>query len=106
MNPPFSVMANVSGRVADAAYRHVASALARLADDGRLVAITGANFGPEPPAWRDAFVRLQARSRVVFPAAIDGSVSAKPAPTSEPQRHVPDNLPAAEPAPLPASPGS
>src|SRR3546814_2962652 len=32
MNPPFSVMANVSGRMADAAHRHVASALARLAD--------------------------------------------------------------------------
>ena len=40
MNPPFSVMANVSGRVADAAYRHIASALARLAPGGRLVAIT------------------------------------------------------------------
>ncbi len=37
-------MANVSGRVADAAYRHIASALARLAPGGRLVAITGANF--------------------------------------------------------------
>jgi len=36
MNPPFSVMANVSGRVADAAYRHIASALARLAPGGRL----------------------------------------------------------------------
>ena len=42
MNPPFSVMANVSGRVADAAYRHVAAALARLAPRGRLVTITGA----------------------------------------------------------------
>jgi hypothetical protein len=34
MNPPFSAMANVEGRVADAAYRHVASALARLAPAG------------------------------------------------------------------------
>ncbi|MFX7988730.1 hypothetical protein ABTK55_19345, partial [Acinetobacter baumannii] len=59
MNPPFSVLANVEGRVADAAYRPLASALARLADGGRLVAITGANFGPDIPAWRDAFVRLQ-----------------------------------------------
>lgn len=58
MNPPFSVMANVSGRVADAAYRHVASALARLAPGGRLVTITGAGFCPEAPAWRDAFIRL------------------------------------------------
>lgn len=52
MNPPFSVLANVRGRVADAAYRHVASALARLADGGRLVTITGASFGPEMSAWR------------------------------------------------------
>ena len=39
MNPPFSVMAAVSGRVADAAYRHIASALARLAPGGRLVEV-------------------------------------------------------------------
>ena len=34
MNPPFSVAAHVDGAVADAALRHVASALARLADGG------------------------------------------------------------------------
>src|SRR5690606_34479027 len=37
MIPPFSVMAKVEGRVADAVVRHVASALARLAPGGRLV---------------------------------------------------------------------
>ena len=47
MNPPFSAMANVDRRMTDAAYRHVASALARLAEGGRLVAITGANFAPD-----------------------------------------------------------
>ena len=36
MIPPFSAMANVSGRMADTAFRHIASALARLADGGRL----------------------------------------------------------------------
>lgn len=77
MNPPFSVMPNVSGRMADAAFRHVASALARLADGGRLVAITGANFAPDAPAWTAAFARLQERGRVVFTAAIDGAVYAK-----------------------------
>ena len=50
MNPPFSAMTNVSGRMADAALRHLASALARLAEGGRLVAITGANISPEHPA--------------------------------------------------------
>jgi len=77
MKPPFSAMANVTGRMADTAYRHIASALARLADGGRLVAITGANFFPDALAWRDAFARLQERGRIVFTAAINGAVYAK-----------------------------
>lgn len=105
MNPPFSVMANVSGRMADAALRHGASALARLADGGRLVTITGANFGPEQPAWRDAFVRLQQRGRVVFTAAIDGSVYARHGTTIETRLTVIDKLPAEDPAVFPASSG-
>ncbi|TDX20976.1 strawberry notch-like NTP hydrolase domain-containing protein [Rhodovulum visakhapatnamense] len=105
MNPPFSVMANVSGRVADAAYRHVASALARLAPGGRLVTITGAGFGPEAPAWRDAFIRLQARGRVEFTAAVGGAVYAKHGTTIDTRLTVIDKLPADDPASFPASPG-
>jgi predicted RNA methylase len=105
MNPPFSVMANVSGRMADAAYRHIASALARLADGGRLVAITGANFAPDAPAWHDAFVRLQERGRVVFSAAIDGAVYAKHGTTIATRLTVIDKLPADDPTLFPASPG-
>ncbi|AWV24677.1 putative methylase/helicase [Roseomonas mucosa] len=105
MNPPFSVMANVSGRVADAAYRHIASALARLAPGGRLVAITGANFSPELPAWRDHFARLQERGRVVFTAAIAGSVYAKQGTTIETRLTVIDKAPAEDAARFPASLG-
>ncbi|MGF7007349.1 strawberry notch-like NTP hydrolase domain-containing protein [Aminobacter sp. BE322] len=105
MNPPFSVMANVSGRVADAAARHIASALARLADGGRLVTITGANFGPEQPAWRDTFVRLQGRGRVVFTAAIHGSVYAKHGTSIETRLTVIDKLPAEDTATFPGSAG-
>lgn len=105
MNPPFSVMANVSGLVSDAAYRHVASALARLAPGGRLVTITGAGFGPEAPAWRDAFIRLQARGRVMFSAAVDGAVYAKHGTTIDTRLTVIDKLPADDPASFPASPG-
>src|SRR3954471_23531581 len=57
MNPPFSALANVDRRMADAAFRHIASSLARLCDGGRLVAITGASLAPDNPAWTDAFVR-------------------------------------------------
>ena len=46
MNPPFSASPKVEGRFAEAAMRHIGSALARLAEGGRLVAITGHNIGP------------------------------------------------------------
>jgi Predicted RNA methylase len=105
MNPPFSVMANVEGRMADAAFRHVASALARLAPGGRLVAITGANFAPDAPAWSAAYARLQERGRVVFSAAIDGSVYAKHGTTIPTRLTVIDKLPADDPAAFPAAPG-
>ena len=105
MNPPFSVMANVTGHMADAAYRHIASALARLADGGRLVTITGASFAPDNPAWRDAFVRLQSQGRIVFSAAINGSVYAKHGTTIDTRLTVIDKLPADDPAKFPASPG-
>ncbi len=105
MNPPFSALAAVDGRVADAAVRHLASALARLAEGGRLVAVTGAGLAPEHPAWRDAFVRLQERGRVVFSAAIDGTVYARHGTTVDTRLTVIDRMPADDPAVFPASPG-
>ncbi len=72
MNPPFSASPYVEGRFAEAAIRHLSSALARLAEGGRLVAITGHNVGPDQPAWRAAFVRLQEKARIVFTATIAG----------------------------------
>jgi len=105
MNPPFSAMANVAGRMADTAYRHIASALARLADGGRLVAITGANFSPDAPAWRDAFIRLQERGRIAFTAAIGGAVYAKHGTTIDTRLIVIDKAPADDPTALPASRG-
>jgi predicted RNA methylase len=105
MNPPFSAMANVTGKVQDAAFRHIASALARLAPGGRLVTITGAGLGPDMPVWRDAFVRLQERGTVVFSAAIDGSVYARHGTTFPTRLTVIDKIPAADPSLFPASPG-
>src|SRR6202453_4943397 len=74
MNPPFSAVAHVDRRMVDAAFRHIRSALARLADGGRLVAITGANVAPDDPAWTDAFIALQECGTVVFTAPIAGAV--------------------------------
>jgi len=105
MNPPFSVAAHVDGTVADAALRHVASALARVAEGGRLVAITGASFSPDHPSWRGAFVRLQERGRVVFSAAVDGRIYARHGTTVETRLTVVDRVPADDPGSFPASPG-
>jgi predicted RNA methylase len=105
MNPPFSVATHVDGRVADAALRHISSALARLADGGRLVAITGASLSPNNPSWRDGFVRLQERGRVAFSAAIDGRVYAPHGTSIETRLTVIDRVPAANPTAFPDSPG-
>jgi len=67
MNPPFSAMANVDRRMAETALHHVTSALARLCEGGRLVAITGSSFAPDNPAWTDAFACLQDSRSTHFP---------------------------------------
>ena len=103
MNPPFSAGAHVEGRVADAALRHIASALARLADGGRLVAITGASLSPDNPTWRDAFRRLHERGRVVFSAAIDGRVYARHGTTIDTRLTLIDRTPAEDRAVWPPS---
>ena len=105
MNPPFSASPHVEGRFAEAAMRHVASALARLAEGGRLVAITGRNVGPDQPAWRDSFVRLQEKARVVFTAPIAGQAYVRHGTSIETRLTVIDRVPAAHPAAFPPSPG-
>ena len=57
------------------------------------------------PAWRDAFVRLQERGRVVFTAAIDGSVYAKHGTTFPTRLTVIDKTPADDPAVFPRRSG-
>lgn len=106
MNPPFSAGIHVEGRMADAAWRHLASAFARLAPGGRLVAITGSSLSPDNPKWRDTFIRLQERGTVLFSAAIDGSVYARHGTTMETRLTVIDKIAAPDPATLIASQGT
>jgi hypothetical protein len=105
MNPPFSAGVHVEGRMTDAAWRHLASAFARLAPGGRLVAITGSSLSPDNPKWRDAFVRLQEGGRVLFSAAIAGSLYARHGTTIETRLTVIDKIPAGDPATLIVSQG-
>jgi predicted RNA methylase len=105
MNPPFSAAVHVDRQMADAALRHVGSALARLPEAGRLVTITGANVAPENPTWTDSFKRLQEQGRVVLSAAIDGAVYAKHGTSIDTQLTVIDRMPADDVAIFPASLG-
>ena len=105
MNPPFSASPNVEGRFAEATVRHIASALARLDEGGRLVAITGRNVGPDQPAWRESFIRLQEKGRVVFTAALSAQAYARHGTTTETRLIVIDRVPAGDPRTFPSSPG-
>jgi predicted RNA methylase len=105
MNPPFSATVHVERAMADAALRHVNSALSRLPEGGRLVAITGANVSPENPVWTCSFKQLQELGRVVFSAAIDGAIYAKHGTTIDTRLTVIDRVPAEDSASLPASAG-
>ena len=77
MNPPFSAAANVESRSTEATARHLRSALARLAQGGRLVAITGANFAPDAPVWAQTFARLTESTHLVFTGSVSGGTFAK-----------------------------
>ncbi|MBB4000156.1 strawberry notch family protein [Aureimonas pseudogalii] len=93
MNPPFSASPKVEGRYKAATYKHVRSALMRLAPEGRLVTITGESFSPTG-SWREAFEELQGIGRVVFSAAIAGKVYAAHGTTIETRLTVFDKIPA------------
>ena len=105
MNPPFSASPKVEGRFAEAAIRHIGSALARLAEGGRLVVITGHNVSPDQPAWREAFVRLQQKGRVVFTAALAGRAYVRHGTSIETRLTVIARVPAEDPHAFPSSVG-
>jgi len=97
MNPPFSASPAVTGRYRAATAKHVGSALARLAEGGRLVAITGNSFAPDNPAWRDCFLRWQESACMVFSAGLSGRAYAQHGTTAETRLTVIDKRPADRP---------
>ena len=94
MNPPFSAALHVKGSTAGTDFRHLRSALLRLAPGGRLVAITGANVSPNHPDYREAFAELSEHSRLVFSAAISGALYRRHGTTVETRLTVIDRAPA------------
>lgn len=74
MNPPFSASPNVSGSLAGVDFRHLRSALHRLAPGGRLVAITSASLWPHNPQWKDALASLDAIATLRYSTAVSGKL--------------------------------
>ena len=105
MNPPFSASPDIGPRFAETAIRHVRSAFARLAEGGRLVAITGHNLAPDNPGSRDSFIELQRKGRVVFTAAISGQAYVRHGTNFATRLTVIDRVPAEDPRSFPPSPG-
>jgi hypothetical protein len=105
MNPPFSASPAVAGRYRAATLKHIGSALARLTDGGRLVAITGNGFAPDNPTWRDSFLRWQESARVVFSAGLAGKAYARHGTTADTRLTVIDKQPADRAGVLPATHG-
>jgi hypothetical protein len=105
VNPPFSASPAVAGRYRAATLKHIGSALARLADGGRLVAITGNGFAPDNPTWRDSFLRWQESARVAFSAGLAGKAYVRHGTTADTRLTVIDKQPADRPDVLPAPHG-
>ncbi|MDG3444579.1 strawberry notch family protein [Nitrospirillum amazonense] len=94
MNPPFSAAVKVEGRSSGVGIRHIRSALARLAPNGRLVVISGAQQGPHNPAYRAAFTEMQEDATLLFTASVDGKLFAKHGTTTDTRISVFDKRPA------------
>jgi hypothetical protein len=92
MNPPFSAALHVKGRARGTDFRHLRSALQRLAPGGRLVAITGAHLSPENQDYRAAFAELSQKNRLVFSAPIAGAVYQHQGTTAETRLSVFDRV--------------
>ena len=74
MNPPFSKAPMVKGRFKLATSQHVLSALSRLEENGRLIAITGESFSPSTKSYQSAFRAIQSMGQIAFSAPISGKL--------------------------------
>jgi predicted RNA methylase len=95
MNPPFTAMARVEGSMAGVDFRHLRSALARLAPGGRLVAITSERLVPSNPLYAKGFAELEAHAAVRLTVPLDGSLFARHGTTIATRLTVIDKVPSA-----------
>jgi hypothetical protein len=77
MNPPFSASPKIDARCSDATARHVLSALQRLEEGGRLVALTANWFSPGNSAHKDTFAKLKGIASIQMSVGISGKAYLK-----------------------------
>lgn len=95
MNPPFSSSPNGSGFNTQITMQHIQSALHRLPEKGRLVAITGESFSPYTSKWRGAFDSLSVTATLQESFPLAGSLYYKHGTTVDTRIHVFDKVPSA-----------
>jgi len=72
INPPFSSALKIERRSPITTWKHITSALNRLQDGGRLVAITADWWSEDNPKWKEHFEALKDTSTTVFSIPIAG----------------------------------
>jgi hypothetical protein len=98
MNPPFSSSPNARSNSTAVTLTHIRSALSRLREGGRLVAITSESFSPYAVSWKATFAGLQERATLRYSIPISGSLYAKHGTHTPTRLHVFDKIPADSPA--------
>lgn len=93
MNPPFSASPHVQGPLRGCDYRHVRSALRRLAPGGRLVAITSDAFAPNNPTYREAFADLSSMATLRLSGPVGGHLYGQHGTTVTTRLSVFDKIP-------------
>lgn len=92
MNPPFST-SPTGTKTTDNATKHIESALARLPEGGRLVAIVGEGMAHDRPAFRAWWKKMQQKHHVRANIQVNGAEYAKYGTTWDNQLVVIDKVP-------------
>jgi predicted RNA methylase len=93
MNPPFSASPGIERTMRDATVRHIRSALRRLPDGGRLVALTAAGHDPTSADIGALYADLSDRVSFVFTASVDGRIYARHGANIDTRLTVIDRIP-------------
>jgi predicted RNA methylase len=97
MNPPFSASPNIARTMRDATARHIRSAIRRLPEGGRLVALTHSSHDPADSAIAALYREPGVEPGFAFTATVDGRIYARHGTSVDTRLTVIDRMPRPEP---------